>query len=308
MRGILRRPGARAALAAGAALLAWSAPKSARGEWLAGASREVTLGDSASPDAPVTGYAFGPRARAGLGVDVGLVTSRGASTTSRLGVFGSLRFEDATGRRALPSETERFALALSQAWSFDRAARDALGPRGALELGLTLGRRASFTTEGVYLHEPWRSDDVPFGAGGFYLGVDGALRARVTSRWQLGARLGVRVFTNAWPDLFGASEASNVVADQLREGAAVDTSCEVGVRWLAGEIAQPLLWLHLDTVVPHDDNARTLWLGRTLLGLGLPGRALELVPFVDVEAGHGQGVLVNRTELRLGAGVALHAR
>jgi hypothetical protein len=66
--------------------------------------------------------------------------------------------------------------------------------------------------------------------------------------------------------------------------------------------------LYLDAIAPHDDSAKTLVLARLLLGVALPGERCELTPFTAIEAGHGAGILVNRTELRWSVGVRLYAR
>jgi len=41
--------------------------------------------------------------------------------------------------------------------------------------------------------------------------------------------------------------------------------------------------------------------------IGHTGTQLEMTPYFDVEAGHGSGILINRSELRFGAGVRLYA-
>jgi hypothetical protein len=76
----------------------------------------------------------------------------------------------------------------------------------------------------------------------------------------------------------------------------------------ASSWAEPLARLYWDVLAPHDDTAKTLALARLLVGVALPGRSLELTPFTAFEAGHGEGILVNRTELRWSGGVRLYAR
>ncbi|MEO8902636.1 MAG: hypothetical protein ABI488_11565 [Polyangiaceae bacterium] len=54
--------------------------------------------------------------------------------------------------------------------------------------------------------------------------------------------------------------------------------------------------------------ARARKLARFLVGSALPGQNLELTPFTAFEAGHGSGIVVNRTELRWSGGIRLYAR
>src|SRR4051812_13315972 len=96
--------------------LAWSAllvPARAGAEWLPGPSRAISVADSASPDAPVTSYAYGPRAQASLGGDVALFRVLARTYTFRLGGSALLAFDDAERHAALPGETVRDAFELS---------------------------------------------------------------------------------------------------------------------------------------------------------------------------------------------------
>ena len=277
-------------------------------EWLPGPSRALSFADSASPDAPVTSYAYGPRARASLGGDWALVGKNGRASDVRLGGSALVVIEDAEHRAVFPSQTLRTVLELSLAWAFPGHGAGARASTRTFELGLVLGRTSSEPLAGYVLSDRHHADDVPFGAGGSYLGADGAFRARCLPKLTLTSRLGLRLFMNALPDLVGQREASDIIADFAHEGAEAASRFELALRWAPSDAAQPLLALYADSIVAHDDSAKPLWLGRALLGVALAGRAYELTPFVDVEAGHGQGVLVNRTELRWGGGLRLHVR
>jgi hypothetical protein len=277
-------------------------------EWLPGPSRALSLADSASPDAPVTGYAYGPRAQVSLGGDWALLGARGRGSDVRLGGTALLVFEDAERRSLVPTQTLRTVFELSAAWAFPGHAAGARASTRTFELALVLGRTAGESLAGYVLSDRHHADDVPFGAGGTYLGADAAFRAPLLPALTVTSRLCLRLFTNAFPDLVGQPEASDLVADSGHEGAEVASHFELALRWAASAGARPLLALYADSILPHDDSAKVLWLGRALLGVALPGRAFELTPFLGVEAGHGQGVLVNRTELRLGSGLRLNAR
>jgi hypothetical protein len=275
-------------------------------EWLPGASRAISISDSASPDAPVTGYAFGPRARASIGSDFAFLLLRGGTSDLRLGASAFAAFDDAEYGGVFPAQLFRTSFNLGAAWALPGTMTSPTQGR-VLELGVVLGIDAAKALGGYLLPDRHHADDVPFGAGGGYLGLDAAFRAPLPHRLVFTSRLGLRAYTNAFPDALGQTEGSDAVADLAREGSELRTSFELGLRYRASEYVEPLLLLHADNIIPHDDSAKMLWLGRALFGLAHPGRYLELTPFLDLEAGHGQGLLVNRTELRFGAGLRVNA-
>lgn len=281
---------------------------SASAEGLALGSRVVSRADSADPDAPVTSYGYGPRGRASLGLDVALAASPRKNCEFRLGLLGFVAFEDADRRRVFPGQVGRSWVALSGSWALQEPLPTLFGAGHELEIGLELGRRTAFSLDGFVLQDPWQQSDVPFGAGGVYLGVDTALRLLVLPRLTLTSRVTLRSYMNAYPELFGQHEAGAHVASALEEGAQRSAALELGARFALARQAEPVLRLYADVIKPHDDNAKTLWLVRGLFGLAVPGEHFELEPFVDAEAGHGQGLLVNRSQLRLGVGVRLYAR
>jgi hypothetical protein len=285
-----------------------SLSRSARAEWLPGSSRAIPLFTSIAPDAPVTALHYGPRASAQLGADVGVLALHGTSTTFRLGASGFIAVDNATARGPLPDEVGRSGFELGAAWSLDALGRRWLGEEGILEIGVAIGRRSAFALSGYDFADRYRPDGVPFGAGGWFLGIDLAASTRAAPDWTLWTRVGGRAFANALPDAVGQTEASDNVADFLLEGAEASATLEAGTRWRATSWAEPVAGLYGEILSPHDDSARMRWLVRALAGVAAPGKTAELVPFLDAEAGRGQGLLVNRTELRLGVGVRLHAR
>ncbi len=287
---------------------AWLAPRRAAAEWLPGPSHAISMADSASPDAPVTGYAYGPRAHVSLGGDLALFSVAARAFSFRFGGSALLAFEDGARHVPLPGETLRSAFELSGAWELRDFAARALGPGKELELSLSLGRRSALPMTDFTLGDRYHTDDVPFGAGGDYLGADVAFRAPLGTRFSETSRLGFRAYANAFPDLFGARVASDVTADSLHEGAEYQAWFELGARFHAASWVEPLSRLYVEVIEPHDDNAKPLFLARLLVGGALPGRSFELTPFTAFEAGHGPGILVNRTELRWSGGIRLYAR
>ena len=286
----------------------WLAPRRAAAEWLPGPSHAISVADSASPDAPVTGYAYGPRAQVSLGGDLALFSVRARTLTFRLGGSALVAFEDGARHVPLPGETLRSAFEVSAAWELRDFAARVLGPGKELELSLALGRRSALPMTDFTLGDRYHTDDVPFGAGGDYLGADIAFRAPLGARFSETSRLGLRAYANAFPDLLGARVASDTAADSLHEGAEYQAWFELGARFHAASWAEPLARLYVELIEPHDDNAKPLFLARLLVGSALPGRSLELTPFTAFEAGHGPGILVNRTELRWSGGIRLYAR
>ena len=294
------------ALLAGSCALLSSPP--AKAEWLTGASRAISCVDSASPDAPVTSYAYGPRAQATLGGDLAFYRRLQQNSGFRWGGSALLAFEDATRHAPLPGETLRSAFELSLAWSWTDFAARALGPNRELEWTIALGRHSALPIGDYTLGDRYHSDDVPFGAGGGYLATDVALRAPFAGRGSTFVRLGARAYTNLAPDLVGAHEASDLIADSLHEGAKYQALLELGLRYSASPRLEPLLGLYFDLIAPHDDQAKMLALARLLVGAALPGQSWELTPFTAVEVGRGEGIAVNRSELRWSGGVRLYAR
>ena len=286
-----------------AGLVSISAANASADEWLAGPSRAIERSRSIAHDAPVVELAYGPRPRLRLGTDLAMYT-RARRATLRIGGEGFVALEGLSGD-SLPNGVGRAGFELGGAWAWQPRW---VGPDGVVELGLGLGARRSFVIEGFEPPGPYRTDDVPFGAGGQYFGVDGALRQSPGSRLELESRLGLQLYTNAFLDAVGSHAAASLVADGLGEGARLAVDGELTLRWLVTASLQPVWGVGFDAIDPQDDRAKPLYLMRTLLGAALTGRDAELLPFMDVEAGHGQGLLANRTELRFGVGVRIDAR
>lgn len=295
--------------------LSWSAllalstlAHGAEAEWLTLGSRAISRPDSADPDAPVTSYGYGPRARGSLGVDLALLKLPNKSRELRVGFTALVATEDAHSHDPWPNELGRSLLALSVSWAYRDLFPAALPAGHELELGVEVGDRSAFAFDQLVLDDAYHTDDVPFGAGGTYLGVDAGLRSPLGARVVATSRLTLRAYLNAFPDVVGQTEASDHVASGLEEGAELSGSIELGARLLLLPGAQPVVRLFADLIEPHDDSAKLLWLTRALIGVALPGAHFELEPYADVEAGHGQGLLVNRSELRLGVGARIYAR
>lgn len=277
-------------------------PPSARADWLAGSSRAIARSRSLSHDAPGFELAMGPRPRLRLGADAALYAgARGA----RIGLEGFLALESISASPGLPGDVGRGGFEAGAAWSWPASPRRRAR---AFEIGVGVGRRSAFAIDRFEPPGPRRSDDMPFGGGGWYLGGDVGLRRPFASVWEVETRLGTRAFATLFPVAIGADGEAGHLAAALGQGALVAALGEASVTWRASEAWWPRAGVHFDALVPHDDSASPRWLGGLVAGVEAAGRALTAMPFVEAEAGHGQGLLVNWTELRLGAGVRLHAR
>lgn len=298
----MRAPPARSAVAAAAVAAAVSWGATARADWLAGRSRALARGRALAHDAPAFELAMAPRPRLRLGADTAVYRSeRGL----RLGLEGFLALESLGAGPELPGEVGRGGFEAGAAWAWPPTppARGLL-----LELGVGLGRRSAFVVDAFEPPGPRRPDDVPFGGGGWYLGGDAALRRRFAGAWELETRLTARAYATLFPEAVGAHADSAYLASALGQGALVTTLGEVSATWHASARWRPRAGLHFDALVPHDESASARWLAGALAGVEAVGASATAMPFLEAEAGHGQGLLLNRTELRLGAGVRLHAR
>ena len=306
LHGLPRAAALTLALLLSRAELAQAAP-----DWLPTDGRALPLAATASRDAPVTELAYGPRAQLSVGHALPLLRWPGEPAV-QLTATARAALEDAADPALLPDELARFqgGLRATFTWAGADLAR-VFGPGSAVELGLELGlerARELIADPASRAPLPFPADGIPFGAGGLWLGFDLSWRLPLAPRWTLTARLGDRVFTNAFPALVGLIAESQAVASSLGEGLAHAPSLMAGLRWEASAELAPTLMVTLEGLLPHDDSASASHRLRAVLGLGLPGAAGELLPFVAVEHGAGYGLLVNRHELRLALGVRLALR
>ncbi len=256
--------------------------------------RAIPTTSSASRDAPVVEYAYGPRAYGSLGLAPGLLASDGF----HLGISGLFAWENDDSSSVLPKGL-LFRDVESLSASFD-------WPE-TWELTLCLGHEGAHQERGASV-DPYRTTDIPFGAGGFFVGEELALELWPSSDVRFVSRVGERIFLNAFPLWVGQREASDHVADLLGEGLIHAPFAAIELRYRATPSIQPLASVVGEALVAHDDSARDGVLVRSIVGAAFPGRDWELVPFVSTEAGNGKGLFVNRRELRLSVGVRVAPR
>jgi hypothetical protein len=282
------------------------APSRARADttWMPGAARAVARSSSASRDVAVTEYAYGPRAHASFGGEVGLLEFRGARSSLRLGAFGMLAVDEGSSKNPLPSpELFRDVEGVSAALALPRAGANLFGKGALLELGLVVGHDGAHAASGYAVPDAYRTTDIPFGGGGWFLEPDVALRVGCGARCVLITRIEDRVYMNALPLMVGQRAASDVVADYLDEGLVQAPGAELTLHWRLSDWIRPTVSLFGEELLAHDSSAESGVWARVMAGPEFPGRAGELWPFVAFDAGNGPGLLINRRELRLAVGV-----
>jgi len=273
--------------------------------WLPGQARAIPRSTSASRDAAVFEYAYGPRAQGSIGAEPGLLEIRRPKATFRLGMYALVALENATSHRFFPpAELWRGLIGVSFALELPEAARAWLVPGSDLELSLVVGHESDHRTNGsASTLAPPGPLAIPFGGGGNFVAIDVAERlplgraVTITMRWQ------DRIYFNELPLIFGAQVASDTVADTLHEGLVNAPGAELIVRWQLARRVAPQLALFGEHLFPHDPFVEDGQFFRAMLGVACAGRVGELTPFASFDGGNGKGLLVQERELRLSTGV-----
>ncbi len=270
---------------------------------LPGAARGISRSASASRDAAVFEYAFGPRAQASIGIEPGLVAFAGSHSVTRIGFYSLIGLENANSTAAFPpSELWRELFGLSLAVELPQLAHTWLTPRSDLELGLTLGHEGDYAT-GDFSAPPLAPRNIPFGGGGNFIAPDVAVRLPVGRSVSITMRLTDRIYFNELPLLVGARAASDVVADDLHEGLQNAASADLIVRWRARAWVSPQLALFGEHEFSHDAFGDDGGFFRAMASFVFPGKIGEIAPFYSFDAGNGVGLLINRRELRSSLGI-----
>jgi hypothetical protein len=274
--------------------------------WLPGNSREIDRNASASRDAPVTGLTFAPRVGAKAAADFAFVKIASGGVALRPGFAGFFDLEHAVsglnGPLPLPGEGNgqmlwRGHFEFSLLLSAERLARDWLGPRGALEIGMTVGHESDHVT-GASFNDAPEPGDIVSGGGGNFLLYELALRAALGTRVTMWARVEDRAY---WLGPIAHAPGA-----------------EVGVRWHARPHFEPLTSVFGEGLLVdhrvHQGNESAAedqqileaknggFLG-WLVGIGLPGAYGQLIPYAALDVGNGKGLLINRREMDLSIGV-----
>lgn len=276
-----------------------AAPAAAESAWFEPNARAVPLGLSATRDAPVFEIAYGPRAYGSLGIAPAIFTSGKKNDALRLGFSGVFSWESDDESHLgslLYRDLETLSLSVARP--------DAFATGSTLELTTLVGHEGAHADRDAVI-DGYRTTDIPFGAGGWFLGLDVALRLRPSQRFSLVSRLGERLYLNAFPLWVGEREVSDHVADALGEGTIHAPFFALEMRHRTTRSVHAIASVWGEALVAHDDSARDAVLVRGLLGAAMPGKTWEFVPFLSGEAGNGKGYFVNRRELRLSLGIRL---
>ena len=256
---------------------------------LPGASRAISHAMSASRDTALLGLALTPYSVLTAGGDVGIVEFDLSSVALRVGFFGMIELESdrpysGSPPDFIPRENSAYWRAhggYSLALDLERFAQRHLGPRGAVELTLSLRHESEHFTGDPSGDTP-RFEDYPH-IGNFVMG-DVAVRLTV-GVLEVELRLQGKVFIGEGSYVGGPG------ADAI-------------VRWRASEWVHPFSSTFAEFIAGADgvpDN----YLVRNLTGLLLRGRFGDIQVFNSIEVGHGKGLNVFNKELRWVGGIRL---
>ncbi len=271
--------------------------------WLPDA-RAIPRTTSASRDAPVLEYAYGPRAQASIGAEPGLLKYRRGDVATRVSFYAMAALENATESKFFPpNELWRGLVGVTFATEAPRLARAWFGPGSDLELAVVVGHESDHqTANSVVDIGPLPPRAIPFGGGGDFVAPDVAVRL-AAGPLRFVVRLLDRIYFNAFPLLVGDRAASDVVADDLHEGLVNAAGADIVVRWALAPWCQPQLALYGEHLFAHDAFVDDGGFFRAMLGAVLPGALGWLEPFGSFDAGNGKGLIVERRELRLSFGL-----
>jgi hypothetical protein len=273
--------------------------------WLPGAARGIPRATSASRDAPVFEYAFGPRAQVSIGAEPGIVEIRRPATTFRIGFHALVGLENATSNRVSPpTELWRGMVGASLALALPRLAGARLGPGSEIEVALVVGSESDHASSGSSSTlSPPGPRAIPFGGGGDFLALDAAVSLPAAGAMAIVVRLQDRIYFNQLPLIVGDRVVSDIVTDGLREGLVNAPAVDLVVRWQAKPWLAPQLSVFAEYLFPHDPFVADGQFLRAMAGVVMSGRIGEIEPFASFDGGNGKGLLVQERALRFSAGV-----
>ncbi len=248
--------------------------------WLPGAARTIPRTDSASRDAPVFEYAYGPAAYDTIGGEWGWLLVQGKGLSFHLGQYAMLPMENHDSRRLFPpGQLWRGMTGGSVSLSFDSLARSWFGLDAAFEISVTVSHESDHGD----LDHPPKPSDIPKGGGGQAVCPDVAIRVPITNAFTLIARIQDRIYFH---------------------GALVHApGADLILRYALGRRLVPQIAIFGEGIFPRKDSARSGFLVRLMVGLVIPGRIGEATFFWAADYGSGKGLLINTVEFRMSGGI-----
>ena len=270
----------------------------AHAEFLPDLPRAVTRTETASRDAPVIELGYDGRAHFALGGEMAIWRWQPRDWEVRWLVGALIAADNAQSRLPWPTELGRWlaggAIAVQLPVGADAERK--------VEIAVGLYRQQARAIGDFRLPDALKSDAIAFGGSGYVIDFDLATQRRL-GPLLLTARLNDRVHLPGFALLFGQRAWADVLGDALADNLSHQPSVDLTARWPISPHWPPVWALHGELLVPLDSYVTTRGYVRSFLGVALPGRRGELMPFAAIDVGAGPGLLVNRQELRLALGV-----
>lgn len=248
--------------------------------WLPGSARAISRTESASRDAHVFEYAYGPVAQSSIGGEWGWYSLQREQTSFRFGMYAMMGMENHNEQELFPPyQLWRGMTGFVWGWSLDTLARRRFGAGGGCELGLVLGHESDHGE----MDDPRRPGDISEGGGGDFFEPDIALRFTAGTAWVFTARVQSRLY------MYGSLTAAPGV------------DCVVKWKFLPG--MHPVLALFGEGLFPRAKNENTGYFVRIMPGLAFPGKAGQFTFFLSLDHGNGKGLRINHKDTRYSFGV-----
>ena len=255
-----------------AAGLLVSSTESARAEFvfLPGGARTISRGDSASRDTPVLELAYGPRAQASIGTDLGFFAIASPSATLHLGGYAMIALHNGVSDAAFPP---------FENWRGPRRSFSASAPAGRARAQVVFGRRGALELTLVAGHESDHHTDGP---------PPVVRRPDESSRTRRATSSRPRSRGGSW----SARSASRRASSIARTSGGASPTCPRPTSTCSSSckypIVQPRLALYGEALAPRDTGIRLGFFARAMLGVTFVGRYAEVTPFVSFDVLRGQ--------------------
>jgi hypothetical protein len=248
--------------------------------WLPGSARAISRTESASRDAPVFEYGYGPVAQSSIGGEWGWFTLKNEQTSIRVGMYAMMGMENHNEQALFPPfQLWRGMTGFLWGWSFDALAKRWFGAGGGCELGLVLGHESDHGD----MEDPRKPGDISGGGGGDFAEPDIAFRFTAGTAWVFTARVQSRLY------FYGSLSAAPGI------------DCVVKWRILPG--MNPVIAFFGEGLSPREKNETAGYFIRIMPGLVFPGKIGQFTFFLSLDNGNGKGLRINHKETRYSFGI-----